>query len=157
MLDQIRTKIVEMLRAIPEIGIVHERERYFSDLDKIRATFIWQPPTAGSPKQVRGWFLRRVKMNPEHLGNYKYDLENTWEITGYMSWNEELNSEIVFDGLIEQISQVFQKPIALNQVQNATKQGVVAHGIELVDSSTVTFTGVVCHRATLQLVTKHKS
>ena len=151
MLEQIRAKIVEMLRAIPDIGIVHERERYFSDLDKIRAAYTWQPTTAGSPKQVRGWFLRRVKMNPEHLGNFKYDLENTWEITGYVGWNEELNSEIVFDGLIEEIFQTFKKPIPLNLL------GLTAFGIELVDSSTVNFTGVVCHRATLQLVTKHKS
>jgi len=150
-LEQIRAKIVEMLRAIPDIGIVHERERYFSDLDKIRAAYTWQPTTAGSPKQVRGWFLRRVKMNPEHLGNFKYDLENTWEITGYVGWNEELNSEIVFDGLIEEIFQTFKKPIPLNLL------GLTAFGIELVDSSTVNFTGVVCHRATLQLVTKHKS
>jgi len=150
-LEQIRSKIVEMLRAIPDIGIVHERERYFSDLDKIRAAYTWQPTTAGSPKQVRGWFLRRVKMNPEHLGNFKYDLENTWEITGYVGWNEELNSEIVFDGLIEEIFQTFKKPIPLNLL------GLTAFGIELVDSSTVNFTGVVCHRATLQLVTKHKS
>jgi len=150
-LEQIRAKIVEMLRAIPDIGIVHERERYFSDLDKIRATFTWQPTTAGSPKQVRGWFLRRVKMNPEHLGNFKYDLENTWEITGYVGWNEELNSEIILDGLIEEIFQTFKKPMQLNLL------GLTAFGIELIDSSTVNFTGMVCHRATLQLVTKHKS
>lgn len=151
MLEQIRAKIVEMLRAIPDIGIVHERERYFSDLDKIRAAYTWQPTTAGSPKQVRGWFLRRVKMNPEHLGNFKYDIENTWEITGYVGWNEELNSEIILDGLIEEIFQTFKKPMPLNLL------GLTAFGIELVDSSTVNFTGVVCHRATLQLVTKHKS
>jgi len=150
-LEQIRAKIVEMLRAIPDIGIVHERERYFSDLDKIRAAYTWQPTTAGSPKQVRGWFLRRVKMNPEHLGNFKYDIENTWEITGYVGWNEELNSEIILDGLIEEIFQTFKKPMPLNLL------GLTAFGIELVDSSTVNFTGVVCHRATLQLVTKHKS
>jgi len=150
-LEQIRAKIVEMLRAIPDIGIVHERERYFSDLDKIRSAFTWQPTTAGSPKQVRGWFLRRVKMNPEHLGNFKYDIENTWEITGYVGWNEELNSEIILDGLIEEIFQTFKKPMPLNLL------GLTAFGIELVDSSTVNFTGVVCHRATLQLVTKHKS
>lgn len=151
MLEQIRSKIVEMLREIPDIGIVHERERYFSDLDKIRSAFTWQPTTAGSPKQVRGWFLRRVKMNPEHLGNFKYDLENTWEITGYVGWNEELNSEIILDGLIEEIFQTFKKPMPLNLL------GLTAFGIELIDSSTVNFTGVVCHRATLQLVTKHKS
>ena len=157
MLEQIRTTIVAMLRAIPDIGIVHERERYASDLGKLREFYSWQPSDARSAKQVRGWFLRRVDKNENHIGNYKYDIENTWEIKGFMSFNDEMQSEIIFDGLVESISQVFQKPIALNQVQNATKQGVVAHGIELINSQPVNFTGVLCHSATLKLITKHKS
>lgn len=157
MLEPIRTTIVAMLRAIPDIGIVHDHERYVSDLGKLRDLYAWQPPDARSAKQVRGWFIRRVKKDESHLGNFKYDIENTWQIKGFMSLNEDMQSEIIFDGLIESISEVFRRPSQLNMVQNQLKQGVVAHGITLIDSQPVNFTGVLCHAATLELFTKHKS
>ena len=59
-----RAAIVAALAAVPDVGHVHERERYAESETAFRAMYLYTP--AGGAPEVRGWWLRRVATR-EHV------------------------------------------------------------------------------------------
>ena len=57
-LAQHRAAIVALLASVPDIGIVHDRERYAANEAAFRDLYLYR---SGTPEaQLRGWWVRRV-------------------------------------------------------------------------------------------------
>lgn len=150
-LADVRTALVARLRAVPDIGIVHDRERNASDLAKLKALYV-----SPAHNQVRGWYVRRVATS--ETGNLQaLTVEQArWRIVGVMSLDDAAASELVFDGLIEQVRTAFAVDETLGgTVDQCSEPGNSdgACGIQLDDAGPVMFGGVLCHACRLSLTT----
>ena len=94
-----------VLSSVPDIGRVHDRERYAKDNAVFAALFLYEP--AGGQKHLRGWTLRRTATR-EHSPNIARTLnEHTWTLRGYLAFNDADASELVLDDLVEQLAQQY--------------------------------------------------
>lgn len=145
----IRSAIVTVMQAVPDIGVVQDRERYAKNLPDLK-TF-YATPTLG----LRGWFVRRLAVAERDRVLPRSNEYTRWRIQGLMAFDDAASSELVFDDLIEQLRDAFRTNDTLNGTvsQCALPDGSDA-GLQLLDTGTVSFAGVVCHSARLQLTTQ---
>jgi hypothetical protein len=150
-LAEIRAAIVAMHRAVPDVGEVHDRERYARSEEKFRELFVMTP--AGAAKQVRGWWWRRTATRESTVSTGTVMNVHIWQCRGYMALNDEDGSELVFDTLIEALRDVVRADPTLGGVceQNSAEDG--EDGVQVTDAGPVMFCGVLCHSAVLQLKT----
>jgi len=153
-LAQIRAAIVALHRAVPDVGIVHDRERYLRTEEKFRELYLFTP-AAPAPRQVRGWWWRRAATDERTVTIATSLAAHTWQCRGYMAFNDEAGSELVFDALIEALRDAVRADPTLGGVcaQNPHDDGDGTDGVQVVDAGPVTFCGVLCHSAVLQLRT----
>ncbi len=149
-LEAIRAAIVAVLQRVPDIGRVHDFERYAANLNDLKAIYV---ATIDGQEQLRGWFVRRLTTTEITPALGIYDDTHAWEIRGYMALADGAQSEKIFDGLIEAIRAAFRQDENLGGVVDTTitPQG---EGLALVESGPVLFAGVLCHAARLRLMTK---
>lgn len=149
----IRDALQALFLTVPNIGQVHNRERYIREENKFVSLYHYTP--AGGVKQVRGWWLRRTATMERTLGVGRNMEVHTWSVRGYMSLNDEDATEIEFDALIEAMRDKVREDPTLGGVcqQSPLNDGDNTDGLQLVDSSPVLFCGVLCHSALLQLRT----
>lgn len=153
-LTAIRTALVDVIDSVPDVGHVHERERYAANEAAFRALYLFTP--SDGPEQVRGWWVRRTA-TAEHtidIGGNAI-VNHTWTIRGFMAFNDAQASELIFDGLIDAIRAAVREDPTLGGVCDAAplNDDDNTEGIQVVDAGPVTFAGVLCHSATLQLKT----
>lgn len=151
---QHRAAIVAALAAVPEIGQVHDRERYVREETQFRALYLFTPP--GGVQQVRGWWLRRSATAERDINIARTVNEHTWDIRGYMALNDASASELEFDALIEAFRAAVRDDPTFGgvcQVGSLSDKEDATNGIQVVDVGPVTFCGVLCHSALLQLTT----
>lgn len=151
-LAQIRAAIVAMHQAVPDIGVVHNRERYTRDEAKFRELFVVTPP-ASADKQVRGWWWRRVATRETTVSTATVMNVHTWECRGYMSLADADASELVFDGLVEAFRDAVRADPTLGGVCEQNAMEGEEDGVQVMDAGPVMFCGVLCHSAVLQLKT----
>lgn len=146
----IRDAIRDVMLAVPDIGMVHRYERYAKDLSALKALYL--SPAHG---QLRGWFIRRVKVQETSMTRPRSVELTRWRIQGLMALDDATESELAFDALIEQLRDAFRI--------NGTLNGTVAAsglpdgsetGLQLEDAGPVMFAGVLCHGARLALHTR---
>jgi len=151
MTDPIRTAIVAKLNTVTDIGRVHAYERYANQLADLAALYAWNP--GGGPAQLRGWFVRRVKVHESMPTLATYSETITWRIRGYMALSDAAASELAFDDLINAIRDAFRADDTLGGVVDSCRFDREA-GIQMDDAGPVLFANVLCHSAQLTLTTR---
>ena len=144
---QIRAAIVAKLAAVPEIGVVHDYERWA----KREADFAVLYVSGG---QVRGWHVRKLSTRRQSPARGRYIVTHRWQIRGFMALDDAAATEKTFDDLVEAVELAFQADTDLGGVVGITIVDDEA-GIQVVESIPVLFAGVLCHSARLILNTRH--
>ena len=148
-LDAHRAAIVATLLTVPDIGVVNDHEPFARAQADFQRLYLWTPP--GGQQQLRGWYVRRTATRETTLAVGRVLNVHTWRVRGFMALQEP-SSELVFDALVEAARGVFRADETLGGVAQPGPLNT-ATGLQVVDSSPVMFTGVLCHSATLQLQT----
>jgi hypothetical protein len=142
----IRARIVENLASITDIGVVNNFERFSKRNSDLREQYVYK-------NQLRGWYVKRMGFREEDLGGSRR-ITTRWRIGGYMALDDATQSELVFDGLIEQIQAVFRADQFLGDA-DAENRVTDAAGVQGDDIGPVMFAEVLCHSARLSLETVH--
>lgn len=147
----IRAAIVARMSAVSDLGVVHAYERYAADLAKLKQLYYSAPHG-----NIRGWFVRRVATGES--GNIRsHTVEAiSWQLRGYMAFDDAAQSELTFDALIESLRDTFAPDETLGgAVDQCSEPGNEdgQSGLQLVDAGPVMFGGVLCHAARLELLT----
>ena len=150
-LSQHRSAIAAALSSVPDVGIVHARERYAGDNAKFAALYLYTP--AGGKPHIRGWWLRRSS-TAEHSPNVGRSVNvHTWTVRGYMAFTDADATELVLDDLVEQFRALVRADPTLGGVCQPGPVGDEADGVQVTDAGPVNFAGVLCHSVVLQLKT----
>ncbi|MGE4244281.1 hypothetical protein [Ramlibacter sp.] len=151
-LGEIRAAIATLHRAVPDIGVVHEYERYTRDEAKFREQYVVE---IDGQKQVRGWWWRRAATEEKQITLGTTLNVHTWECRGYLALNDAQASENTFDELVEAFRDAVRADPTLGGVceANPLLDGDGTDGVQVLDAGPVIFSGVLCHSAVLQLRT----
>jgi hypothetical protein len=142
----IRAAIAAKIATVPDIGKVHAFERYATRQNDFRDLY-----TTGG--KLLGWFVqwKGAEERPRATDHNTEILR--WEITGFMALEDGEQSEIAFGSLIDQLRTAFRNDEtlggAVETIEVDNRFGLQVDGIEPVN-----FSGVLCHRARLSLVTE---
>jgi hypothetical protein len=150
-LAAIRAAIVALHAAVPDVGVVHNRERYTATEDKFRELFVYTP--AGGAKQIRGWWWRRTATEESTVSTGTVMNVHTWQCRGYMAFNDTEGSELIFDDLVEALRDSVRADPTLGGVCEQNAMTGEPDGVQVLDAGPVMFCGVLCHSAVLQLKT----
>ena len=151
----IRTQIAAVMMTVANIGVVHQYERYASNIAQLKALYFSAPHD-----QIRGWNVRRV--NTKETGQIQQRSVEIirWRLSGYMGLNDALSTELTMDSLIEGLRDAFKANRTLNgavhQISMPTNVPAGAFGesaLQLVDFGPVMFADVLCHGVRLELNT----
>lgn len=151
---QHRVAIVAALASVPEIGRVHDRERYVREQSQFRDLYTFTP--TGGTAQLRGWWLRRFSTAERDINIARTINVHTWQIRGYMTMNDAQATEPEFDGLVESFREVVRADPTLGgvcQIGPLTDGEDSTNGVQVTEMGPVNFCGVLCHSALLQLKT----
>jgi hypothetical protein len=149
-LQAIRSAIAATLLAVPNIGVVHEYERYSHDLAKLKELYY-----SKAHRQLRGWFVRRTATKENGILPPRYLEEVNWQIRGVISLDDGAQSELVMDELIEAVRDAFRANRTLSGTVLKIGQlpATASRGLQMDDFGPVMFGGVLCHGVRLSLVT----
>lgn len=145
-----RAALVALLQAVPDVGWVHQRERFARDEAAFRALYLYTP--AGGTQQLRGWWLRRVATSSMSTSTARALDVHSWELRGFMAFDDAAASEIAFDALIESMRAAVAADPTLGGVADPGPLDE-PEGLQLVEAGPVRFAGVLCHSAVLTLKT----
>ncbi len=150
-LADIRTAIVAQMLLVPDIGRVHDRERYHSNEAKFRALYVMTP--TAKPEQLRGWWLARTATAEVSVSTATVMNVHTWQWRGYMAFADDQATALEFDELIESYRALLRENPTLGGVCEQNPMTQEPDGVQVLDSGPVMFCGVLCHSAVLQLKT----
>ena len=152
-LDTLRAAIVQTMNAVPQIGRVHDRERSLADEAALRALYLYDLPGGG--QQLRGWWLRRTASAERSINVDRTLSIDSWALHGHLALDDAAGSELSFDALIEGLRDAVRTDPTLGGVcvTGPVKDEDTTDGIQVGDTGLVTFCGVRCHGAVLQLRT----
>ncbi|HSV81488.1 MAG TPA: hypothetical protein VLK85_20010 [Ramlibacter sp.] len=154
-LATIRAAIAAKAAAVPDFGVVHNRERFDAGSEsKFKDLFVYE--LAGGAKQLRGWWLRRVATEELAIAFGRTVDVHTWQMRGYMAFADADASELVFDELVEAFRDAVRADPTFGGVCEAEPMGDdarVPQNVQVLDAGPVRFCGVLCHSAVLQLRT----
>lgn len=140
----IRTAIVALLKTVPGIGEVHDRERYSATDKDLRALY--------GVDRLRGWHV--VRVGRRESADFSV-VETDWEIRGFMAFDDRSQSGLAFDGLIDAIVDAWRADPKLGDLVMWPQDGqpIVP---SLTDAGPVMFAGVLCHSCRLKHTTRHR-
>lgn len=145
-----RAAVVATLAAVPQIGRVHAFERFATAQADLKALYY-----SDAHSQLRGWFVRRVRLYKTGVIKPRYIEVEQFQIRGFMAWDDANASEITMSNLIDAVDQAFYADPTLGGA--VTKQGALSagsdQGIRLDDFGPVLLAGVLCHGARMSLTT----
>lgn len=108
-LSEIRAEYKTILSTVPDIGVVHDYERWSADWAKFLEQF--KDPATG---KIRGWTITRER-SPEVFGaGSSYERGHVMVLRGYMGLHDVEASEKVFQDLIETVCDTFRPKTTLN-------------------------------------------
>lgn len=148
-ISPVRAAIVELLRSVANVGVVHEHEPLLSSIAELRKVYVHP-----ALEQLRGWYLKRTATRTE--GEiFEAAVETiTWDIVGYSAVAEAGTSESEWDAVIDAVREAFRADYNLGGVvASCTSADRNEIGIQVRESQLVMFCDVLCHRARLQLST----
>jgi hypothetical protein len=143
----VRAGLKAALVAVPNIGQVHDYERYAKNERDLAAHYAY----GGA---IRGWYIRRAGATESMTATRRNSARLRWRITGFMSIDDGAASEITFDGLIEAVRDQVRADPSLGGAADGIVEGNQA-GVQLDDAGPVLFAGVLCHSARMSLITRH--
>lgn len=145
-----RSALVTSMRAVPNIGVVHAYERTGADLATLKQHYY-----SATHQQIRGWFVRRVRIRETGILQPLYLEVVEWQIRGFMAVDDAGESELVFDDLLEGLRDRLRDDSTLGGT--VMKLGLLDaksdRGLQLEDFGPYMFGGVLCHGAKFSLVT----
>lgn len=148
-LAQIRNAIAAKIAAVQNIGQVYAFERFAKAEKDFRLMYL-------STDRILGWNVRRVSKTETSPATGRWHVTNRWQIKGFLSLDDESESELIFDGLIEAIGDAFREDETLGGLVDSTVlENPNVAGIQVEDSGPVMFAGVLCHSARLALYTRN--
>jgi hypothetical protein len=136
----IRHAILDKLSSLEDIGKTHNRQSDFNDMYL-------------EGQKLKGWTISRVSTREKPFDTHTNIATHTWKIRGYLALEDEIESELIFDDLIELIRDEFRSDDTLGNVVSSTYVGEQA-ALQLDDVGPATFAGVLCHAATMTLFTE---
>lgn len=152
----IRQAIFDHLKTVAAIGQVQAFQRYSKRNSDLFEHYAWSNPendTKSYVSEIRGWFIRRESFRQDLVANC-YERTTVWSIQGFMSLDDETQTELQFDNLLDDIESAFRSEGTLGgAVQSIGDEN--ERGLQLVDSGPYMFAGVLCHGAKFRLVTRH--
>lgn len=152
-LADIRDAIVAKLTTVANVGQVHGYERFAKAEKDFRALY---ESGAAPDKLILGWCVRRARKRETANRFGRVTVYNHWEIRGFMGLADASASELRFDSLIEAIGDAFRADETLGGlVETMPEEPGGEAGIQVAESGPVMFAGVLCHSATLKLMTRH--
>ncbi len=143
----IRAAIGARLSTIPDIGLVHTYQRYAQRQRDFRTFY----ETAGT---VRGWNVHRIGFRQRPYTAGVNVVLSRWRIEGFHALDDETETEILFDDMIDSINDAFLLDPTIGGTVNSIEADNQV-GIQLDDAGPAMFSGVLCHRARLSLQTEH--
>lgn len=145
-----RAGLVALLQAVPDIGRVHAQEVYGRSQAEFEALYAWE--RGDGTTQLRGWFVRRLRVAERQPGNGRWINAHSWTVRGFMALDTANDSELEFDALIEAVRRAYRADQTLGGVAEPGPLDQLS-GFQLTDASPVALAGVLCHSATLALTT----
>lgn len=145
-----RDAIVAVMETVTDVGHVHDRERYARDESGFRALYQFTP--LGGEPQIRGWWIRRIQTEESSVDTGGPLNAHTWQLRGYMTFNDAAASELAFDELIERIRDAVRTDLTLGGICDLGPMDET-EGVQVLDAGPVMFAGVLCHSVVLQLKT----
>ena len=146
-----RAAIVAALASVPDIGRVHDRERYAVNEAGFRSLYLFTP-TEG-PEQLRGWWVRRTTTLERTVDTAGAVNAHTWTVRGYLAFNDQQATELVLDDLVEQFRALVRDDPTFGDVCQPGPLGEEPDGVQVTDAGPVMFAGVMCHSVVLTLQT----
>lgn len=156
-LSAARSSLLAVLAAVPAVGLVHSRERFASSEAEFRKLYLYSPAQAvdgfGLEPHIRGWYLRRTA-TAEVNANGRILNEHRWLIRGYLAFKDAVESELIFDELVERIRSAVRVDTTLGLPGMLGGSTQEERGVQLASAGPVMFAGVLCHSAMLELCTR---
>jgi hypothetical protein len=150
--QQIRDAIKTKMLTVAGVALVHTFERFAENLAKLKPLYV----TGG---KINGWYIRLQKTSRSSPFMGRIKVVHTWQIRGFMSLDDATTSELTFDALVEAMQLAFKADETIGGVVAATvledTDGGPA-GLQRDDAGPVMFCNVLCHSATLRLLTRHE-
>ncbi|MFE8644128.1 hypothetical protein ACFX58_03475 [Sphingomonas sp. NCPPB 2930] len=152
-LDTIRAALFAVLQSVPDIGRVHDRERYAKDEKAFRTLYLHD--LADGTQQLRGWWLRRASTLERSTAIGREINVHTWQVRGYLALADEAATEHTFDALVEAFRDLVRQDPTLGGVCAAgpLADDAGTDGVQVNDAGPVLFCGVLCHSALLSFKT----
>jgi hypothetical protein len=149
--DDIRAAIVARVATVPDIGIVHDYQRYAMQMSGFEQLYITE---IDGERELRGWHVTLTATEETSSSRGRYEIVHIWSLRGYRALNDESGSEKLFDAQVEELRDAFRDDETLGGVVDSTvlPQGA---GLQLAEKVPVMFAGVLCHMARLVLRTRH--
>jgi hypothetical protein len=154
----IRTAITDRLASVPDVGRVHDWQRPFTTEAELRQHYGWPADAPDAP--LRGWYvtLHRITGTPARSGRGRR-LTCQWRITGYMSVQDPLASEITLTGLVDAIAAAFDADPTLDGTVQRCGKGEAADAIAGIQCRRIVpvrlLDSLPCHQTRLVLHTQH--
>lgn len=152
-LTSTRIALNELIASVPNIGRVHDRERYVREEAKFRQMYVAR---INGADQLRGWWFRRSATTEATLGIGRRMEVHTWQIRGYMALSDDDGSELVFDELIEALRDAVRTTADAHGSDVPWQPAPFdspTDGLQVLQIGPVLFCGVLCHSALLELKT----
>ena len=149
-LATIRAAIKNKMLTVPDIGVVHDYERYAKRESEFRTLFELNG-------EILGWFFYRD--NTAELDGDTGEVRrlHEWQFFGFKGLSDNNASAKSFQDLVEVLASAFRADPTLGGVieeNKNTDQAFGPVGLQIDAIETVMFASVLCHRARLRLVTE---
>lgn len=139
----LRAAILALVQSVPNIGQVHDYERFAAGTKDFRLMY----ESAG---KILGWHVRRGGFSAVQVADGINQVRTEWKVRGFMSLDDAAQSEITFDSLVDALSVKLTRDPTLGGLGNYVP------GFELkADVGPVMFSGVLCHSASISFSTLH--
>lgn len=153
-LAAIRAQIKARLQAVPSIGVVHDYERFATTKEAMVDLY---ETTIGTVKQIRGWWFDRRTTAERDIDLGHVRRLHQWQIVGYLALADASATGKTLQDLVEAIADEFRDQRTLGGTVIDTRDMSLDDapaGIQVDSIEPVMFAGVLCHRATLRLITE---
>lgn len=149
--ELVRNAIVALIQSVPDIGIVHDRERYVASAAALKELYLIPGP---APQKLRGWYVSRVSEDrlPGRMGR-KVEIRTRWRITGYVGLKDEDGSEYIANNLADAIAARFEVAQTIGGLVHSCSVPDGPIGIQIEVIRPVKFCDVLSHQIQLSLTT----
>lgn len=154
-----RSALLALLRAVPAVGVVHACEPYADGEHGFKQAYLYthadpaMDAFAAAP-HIRGWYVRRTATS-EVNANGRILNEHTWLVRGYMAFQTAIESELIFDDLVERMRDAVRVDGSLGLAGLLGSSVAQERGVQVASAGPVIFAGLLCHSAALELKTRN--